>query len=154
MTNRSSLGRAWRAAAAAGRRRGQRLLPRDSLATAKKKKSAGGRLWTSRPPTTRPRRHLSGGFRCDPRGSSSESCFKVLPKSTWIQRRRCCLLGWRSCSSVRGLSWGRPKASSRQVSGWGWGGGVRSPDKCPGSGAHEGWSRPLARAGGKDLRVG
>lgn len=80
-------------------------------------------------------------------GSSLQSGLKLLPKSTWIQRRRRrCLLLWRSCSSPLGLSWARPKASSPQVSGRG---GVRSSDECPRPGALQGWSRLLSRAGGQ-----
>ena len=81
-----------------------------------------------------------------PPGSSLQSGLKLLPKSTWIQRRRRCLLLWRFCSSPLGLSWGRPKASSPQVSGRG---GVRSSDECPRPGARQGWSRLLSRAGGQ-----
>ena len=57
-----------------------------------------------------------------------QSGLKLIPKSTWIRRRRRCPLLWRSCFSPPGRSWGRPKASSPQVSGRG---GVRSPDECP-----------------------
>lgn len=84
-------------------------------------------------------------FAAIPPGSSLQSGLKLLPKSTWIQWRRRCLLLWRSCSSPLGLSWGRPKASSPQVSGRG---GVRSSDECPRPGARQGWSRLLSRAGG------
>lgn len=73
----------------------------------------------------------SRGFRCDHPGSSLQSCLKLLPKSTWIQRQQCCLLFWRSCFSPLGLFWGRPKASSPQVSG---------PDNCLWPWAREGKS--------------
>lgn len=82
--NRSSLCRAWRAAAAAGRRRGRRWRPRGSLAPPSRKKCGRAAVL----PALTPRRAagLSGGFRCKPPGSSLQS-HELLPKSTWIRRR-------------------------------------------------------------------
>lgn len=112
----------------AGRRRGR---PRRSLATTKKEKvPAGGRGLPALVPRG-PAVISVVDFAAIPHGSSLQSCLKLLPKSTWIQRQRRCLLWWRSCSSPHGLSWGRPKASSPQVSG---------PDDCPRPRLATGWS--------------
>lgn len=103
----------------AGRRRGR---PRRSLATTKKEKvPVGGRGLPALVPRA-PAFISVVDFTAIPPGSSLQSCLKLLPKSTWIQRQRRCLLLWHSCSSPHGLSWGRPKASSPQVSG---------PNDCP-----------------------
>lgn len=101
-------------------------------------RSAGGRRRAARSPAARAGRRDGRACCCDPRGSSLQSCLKLLPKSPWTRRQRRCRLCWPSRCSPRGLSWGRPGASSPQVSG---------PDGCPRAG--EGSSlRPGTRAEG------
>lgn len=124
----------------AGRRRRR---PRRSLAPTKKEEKvpAGGcglpALIPRGPAVT-----LVVDFAAIPPGSSLQSCLKLLPKSTWIRRQRRCLLLWHSCSCPLGLSWGRPKASSPQVSG---------PDDCRRPRARRWVEWLLSRAGNKDL---